>query len=318
MTIKRKIKSFFSSKKVNIFALFLVLALLFSVLTKLSKDYTQTVVFNIETINIPEDKVIVSDSSHVLNITLTTYGFKLVKYYLSKPFVTVDFQNLDQNTTHYFWTEKREFSNIASQFDQNVKIESINPDTIAFRYDVSHIKKVPVILDAEINFSPGYDLLDVYKLTPDSIKVIGPKVLTDSINEIVTKQLKINNINSDILATVQLKLPPNNNELQFSESSVMVSATVERFTEGSINVPVNIINVPNNIKLKFFPKEVSVIFFTSLSNFKSISSSSFIVECDYNTLQPGDTYIIPKIVQQPDKVKNVRLNEKKIEFILIQ
>ena len=318
MAFKRKIISFFSSKKVNVFALFLILALLFSVLTKLSKDYTHTVVFNIEAVNIPEDKIIISDSTHVLNITLTTYGFKLVKYYLSKPSITVDFQTLKQNETHYFWTEKREFSNVVSQFDQNVKIESINPDTISFRYDVNHVKKVPVILDAEINFSPGYDLLDIYKLAPDSIKVIGPKVLTDSVNEIVTKHLRINNINSDISASVQLKLPINNSELQFSESSVIVSATVERFTEGSINVPVNIINVPDNIKLKYYPKEVSVIFFTSLSNFKSISSSSFIVECDYNALQSGDTYIIPKVVQQPDKVKNVRLNEKKIEFILIQ
>jgi len=318
MAFNRKIISFFSSKKVNVFALFLILALLFSVLTKLSKDYTQTVVFNIQGVNIPEDKIIISDSTHKLNITLTTYGFKLVKYYLSKPVITVDFQNLEQNSTHYFWTEKREFSNVVSQFDPNVKIESINPDTIAFRYDVNDIKKIPVILDSEINFSSGFDLIDDYIVIPDSIKVIGPKILTDSITEIVTKQLKIDNINSNISGTVQLKLPTNNSGLQFSESSVVVSAIVERFTEGSINVPVNIINVPDNIKLKYYPKEVSVLYFTSLSNFKSISSSSFIVECDYNALQSGDTYLIPKIAQQPEIVKHVRLNEKKIEFILIQ
>ena len=318
MAFKRKIILFFSSKKVNVFALFLILALLFSVLTKLSKDYTQTVVFNIQGVNIPEDKIILSDSTHKLNITLTTYGFKLVKYYFSKPVITVDFQSLEKNNTHYFWIEKREFQNVVSQFDPNVKIESINPDTIAFRYDVNNIKKIPVILDSEINFSSGFDLIGDYKLIPDSIKVIGPKILTDSITEIVTKQLKMNNINSDVSANVQLKLPINNTELQFSESSIVVSAVVERFTEGSINVPVNIINVPENIKLKYYPKEVSVLYFTSLSNFKSISSSSFIVECDYNALQSGDTYLIPKIVQQPERVKHVRLNEKKIEFILIQ
>ena len=318
MAFKRKIILFFSSKKVNVFALFLILALLFSVLTKLSKDYTQTVVFNIQGVNIPEDKIILSDSTHKLNITLTTYGFKLVKYYFSKPVITVDFQSLEKNNTHYFWIEKREFQNVVSQFDPNVKIESINPDTIAFRYDVNNIKKIPVILDSEINFSSGFDLIGDYKLIPDSIKVIGPKILTDSITEIVTKQLKMNNINSDVSANVQLKLPINNTELQFSESSIVVSAVVERFTEGSINVPVNIINVPENIKLKYYPKEVSVLYFTSLSNFKSISLSSFIVECDYNALQSGDTYLIPKIVQQPERVKHVRLNEKKIEFILIQ
>lgn len=318
MTFRNKIASFFSSKKVNIFVLFLVLALLFSVLTKLSKDYTQTVAFSIESINIPEDKLIINDSSHVLDITLTTYGFKLIKYYLANPSIIVDFQNLENNNTHYFWTEKREFSNVVSQFDPNVKIISINPDTIAFRYDVNHVKKVPVILDSDINFSSGFDLISDYSIIPDSIKVIGPRVLTDSISEIVTKQLIMEDVNSNLLVSVELNLPENTEDLKFSHNQVQISAEVERFTEGSIIVPINIINIPDGIKLKYYPKEISVVYYTSLSNFKSISSSSFIVECDYKALNFNDTYLIPKIVQKPDKVKNVRLNEKRIEFILLQ
>ena len=318
MTFKTKITLFFSSKKVNVFVLFLVLALLFSVLTKLSKDYTQTVVFNIEKVNIPEDKLIVNDSSHLLNITLTTYGFKLIKYYLARPSIVVDFQKLEKNNTHYFWTEKKEFSTVVSQFEPNVKIVSISPDTIAFRYDVNNVKKIPVILDVDITFSVGFDLINDYVIKPDSIKVIGPKVITDSISKIYTKRLKIEDVNTDVLISVELNLPNSSEDLKFSHSQVQISAEVERFTEGTINVPINIINIPDGIKLKYYPKEVSVVYYTSLSNFKTISTSSFIVEVDYNTINAHDTYLIPKIVQQPDKVKNVRLNEKRIEFILLQ
>jgi len=307
----------FRSKKVNTFVLFLLLALLFSVLTKLSKDYTQTIAFNIERINIPEDKLIVSDSSHVLNITLTTYGFKLIKYYFTQPTILIDFENLENNNTHYFWTEKQEFSNVLSQFEPNVIIKSIIPDTIAFRYDVNYVKKVPVIFEYDINFSSGFDVVSDYKIEPDSVKVIGPKILTDSISEIVTKKIIMEDVNANLLISVELKLP-HNSDLNFSQNQVQISAEVERFTEGSINVPINIINVPDDIKLKFYPKEVSVIYYTSLSNFKTISSSSFIVECDYNDLNDVETHLIPKIVQQPETVSNVRLNEKRIEFILIQ
>jgi hypothetical protein len=318
MRFKTKITLFFSSKKVNVFVLFLVLALLFSVLTKLSKDYTQTVVFNIEKVNIPVDKLIVNDSSHLLNITLTTYGFKLIKYYLARPSIVVDFQKLEKNKTHYFWTEKKEFSTIVSQFEPNVKIVSINPDTIAFRYDVNNVKKIPVILDADITFSVGFDVINDYVIKPDSIKVIGPKVLTDSISEIFTKRLKMEDVNADVLISVELNLTNSSEGLKFTHSQVQISAVVERFTEGTINVPINIINIPEGIKLKYYPKEVSVVYYTSLSNFKTISTSSFIVEVDYNSLNAQDTYLIPKIVQQPDKVKNVRMNEKRIEFILLQ
>ena len=318
MAFRNKTASYLKSKKVNVFALFLVLALLFSVLTKLSKDYTQTIAFTIESVNMPEDKIIVKDSSHVIHITLTTYGFRLIKYYLTKPSIEVNFQNLDKNKTHYFWTQKRELPNVVSQFDPDIKIESINPDTIVFRYDINNIKKVPVVLDSEINFSPGFDLTENYKLTPDSVKVIGPKVLIDSIAEVVTKHLKLDDINSNISASVQLKLHKNLQEITYSQNQVIVSADVEKFTEGSINVPVNIINIPENIKIKYYPKSVSVLYYTSLSNFKTISSSSFIIECDYNALNSQSTYLIPKIVQQPERVKNARLNENRIEFILLQ
>ncbi len=318
MTSKNNIASYLKSKKVNVFLLFLVLALLFSVLTKLSEDYTQTIAFNIETINIPEDKVIVRDSSHVIQITLTTYGFRLMKYYMTKPSIKVDFQNLDKNATHYFWAQKREFPNVVSQFDPNIKIEGVNPDTILFRYDVNNIKKVPVVLDADINYSPGFDMIEDYKLAPDSIKVIGPKVLTDSITQVFTKLLKLNDINANIMASVQLQLPEDLEEVKFSQDQVVVTAKVEKFTEGSIVVPVNIINIPDDVKIKFYPKTVSVLYYTSLTNFKTISSSSFIIECDYNELKAQDTYLIPKITQYPERVKNVRLNENRIEFILLQ
>jgi len=319
MTIfKRKTVSYFKSKRVNIFLLFVVLALLFSVLTKLSKNYTQTFSFKINAINVPEDNVVIYDSTNVMQITLSTYGFRHIKYYFVEPTITVDFSNLEKNATHFNWIERRELSNVINQFDANIRIENISPDTIAFRYDVNTVKMVPLVLESEIVFASGFDLIETYNLEPDSIKVIGPKILTDSIAEIKTKALKLENINVDVKSTIGLNLPYKSKDLSFSHEQTQVSGRVERFTEGTIDVPINVINVPDNIKINYYPKVVSVIYYTSLSNFKSISSSSFIVEGDYNSLNSEDTFLVPKIVQQPDLVKSTRLNVKRIEFILMQ
>ena len=216
------------------------------------------------------------------------------------------------------WVEKKEFSNIIKQFDVNIKIESISPEIIAIRYDVNTVKQVPVVLHSEVKFSSGFDLTEAFKLVPDSVKVIGPKVLIDSILEIVTEKLVLENINSDVNSIVQLKLPIQNHDIKFSDKKVQVFGAVEKFTEGTIEVPINVINVPKNVKINYYPKVVPVIYYTSLSNFKTISSSSFIVECDFSSLNVQDTYLIPKVVQQPQLVKNARLNIKRIEFILIE
>lgn len=317
MTVfKRNIIPLFKTKRINIFILFIVLALLFSILTKLSKNYTQTFSFHINAINVPEDIVIIKDTTNVIHITLTAFGFRQIKYYFTNPTIDVDFSALDKNTTHFNWIAKRELSNIIEQFDINEKIENINPDTLFFRYDVNIIKKVPIVLNSDIKFLSGYDLIETFNLEPDSIKVIGPRILIDSILEIPTEKLVLDNINSDVENIIKLKLPNQNQDLKFSHTQIQVSGVVEKFTEGTIDVPINIINVPKNIKIEYYPKVVPVIYYTSLSNFKSISSSSFIVECDYNVLNNKDSYLIPKIVQQPEQVKNARLNIKRVEFII--
>jgi len=316
--LKNKLTLYFKSKRANVFALFIFVSVLFSLLTKLSKDYTHTFLFRVNAINLPEDVVVIKDSTNVMRITLTTYGFKQIKYYFSSPTIDVDFNKLDKTTTHFDWIEKRELSNVIKQFDQNVKIESINPDTLSFRYDVNTVKKIPIVLNSEVKFASGFDLLNSFKLVPDSIKVIGPKVLTDSISEIMTESLNLTDVNSNILSQVNLKLPNKDQDLKYSHQGIEVSGVVEKFTEGSIAVPINVVNVPKGISLKYYPKVVPVIYYTSLSNFKKISSTSFIVECDYNTLNTQDTYLIPKIVQQPDLVKNVRLHVKRIEYIIVE
>jgi len=317
--IKRKIIPYFRTKKANVFTLFILIAIVFSLLTKLSRDYTHTFSFTINAVNVPEEMVVIKDSTNVMQITLTTYGFKHIKYYLSTPTIDVDFNNLDKTSSHYNWIEKKELTNVIKQFDANVKIESINPDTLKFRYDINSVKKVPLVLNSSIKFSSGFDLTESFKILPDSIKVIGPKILTDSISEIQTELLTLNNVNANINSKIKLMLPNQNQDLMsYSHESVEVSAVVEKFTEGTIDVPINVVNVPSSISVKFYPKVVPVIYYTSLSNFNNISSTSFIVECDYNAQNNQSTYLIPKIVQQPGLVKNVRLNVKRVEYIIVE
>lgn len=316
--LQHRFLSFIKSRKLNIFLLFVLLALVFSVLTKLSRDYTQTIRFKILAVNIPEDKVIIKDSMQNLDISLTTYGFKLIRYYLSKPSIKVDIGNLDQTDEFYLWTVNKEFANVIAQFDPKVKIETINPDTLKLRYDTNAVKKVPVVLNSNIEFSPGYDIVNALTLQPDSIKIIGPGILIDTILSVHTKALKLENINTNISTTVDLKLPAND-QLRLSEPRVSIEGQVERFTEGSIEVPVILRNVPNDLKLKIYPKNVEVIFYTNLSQYKSIGPNSFIVECDYQeAIESNSNYLTPRITQQPDQVKTARLNSDRIEFIILK
>lgn len=317
MSTKRSLNSLFKRRKVNVFLLFVLLALIFSILTKLSKDYTKTVSFKIQPVNIPEDKIIVSDSSYVLKVDLRTYGFKLLRYYFTDPVVNVNIENLDKNDTHYIWTERKFSSDIVSQFDPNVVITNINPDTLKLRYDTNAVKTIPIRLDAKVQYNSGYNVVGDYQMTPDSIRLIGPGVLLDTIHEITTFPLVLNNVKTSFSKEIKLNSIPNN-QVRLSDQKITVQATVDKFTEGKVSVPVIVRNVPESINIKIFPKTLDVIFYSSFSEFKDISSRNFIVECDYSAIQQNSTYLTPYIVQKPDQIKSAKLSANKIEFIITE
>ncbi len=309
-------RSIFKRKKLNVFLGFVLLALIFSILTKLSKDYTQSLTLSIQPINIPEDKIIVLDSTHKLDVTITTYGFKFIRYFINPPKVNIDMTNLDRNESFFIWTEKKEFSNIVAQFDPNVKIENIQPDTLKFRYDSNAVKLIPVVLDAKIGFSAGHDMVDDVIIVPDSVRLIGPGILIDSITEVYTKTLTVENVQSDLMQSIALEAFENP-QLRLSETEVTVSAKVDKFTEGSVDVPVIVKNIPEGQAYSIYPKIIKVFYYASLAAFNDITSQGFIVECDYKeSTGSGLNYLVPKLVETPKAVKSARLNINRIEFVL--
>ena len=176
------------SKKINVFILFFLLAFIILVLTKLSKEYTNTIVFNIEPENTPEEVIVLNDSTHKLKVTLTTYGFKWLSYYLKQPDLSLNFnEDLNKTEDYFIWSKSKGFSGINEQFDKNTIIKSITPDTLRFKYDTNAIKYIPVKVNTDITYSPGYDVLKPMKVTPDSVKVIGPKSMLKTLKNVLIK-----------------------------------------------------------------------------------------------------------------------------------
>ena len=211
MSIINKLYNSLRSRKINIFLIFLMLSFSFLILTKLSKNYTQTLTFNINRINVPDEVIIVDDTTNKFDITIKTYGFKFLSYIFYKPKLEVDFTNLNTTSRHYIWSSKNN-PDIINQFDSNVEIISINPDTLFFTYDRNFVKMVPVKLHKAIQFTPGYDILNDIKPIPDSIKVIGPKTILDSIGYVDTETLRLKEVNKTIKTDLKI-LPPNNKQV---------------------------------------------------------------------------------------------------------
>ena len=303
-------------KRLNVFVLFLFLSFLISLLVKLSNNYTQTLNFEFSPTGLKSNEVIISEVPKSINVTISGRGFELLKYYIEKPVIEVDFSQLRKNNTQYVWSESEQLDKIINYFDSKIVVKSINPDTVVFPFDSQFIKKVPVMVIVNPTFAVGFDLIDDFRSSPDSITVTGPESMLKIINSVSTKKIELNEINSAVDFSVELNISPSLSQLNFSHQSVSVVANVGKFTEGMVNVPVTIVNVPEDLIINFFPKEISVVFYSSLEAYANINEADFIVECDFNLLTADNNYLNPVLVKQPLDVKTAQLKITQLEFII--
>jgi len=317
--LKTKVVKSIKNKKLNVFGLFLILTFMFLAMTKLSKKYTDDITLDINYINLPKQTIITLDSLPKCNAVVSAYGFDLLFYHFKKYAIQVDFdKDVYVVDSTYVWVIGKFKHKISAQLGNSAEVISLRHDTIKFPFETLSVKKVPVVLNSKVNFKPGYDILGKFTIQPDSIDVIGSASEISEISKVETEILNLKDVSDSINKVLLLKKPDTLN-VKFSNNNVNVSAKVEKFTEGTLEVPVTIVNKPLDVNINYFPKLVTVSYYVSLNDYKTIKPLDFKVECDFSEIEnTNKAFFVPKVVKSPQLVKNVRLKQNKVEFILMQ
>jgi len=313
----KKIRSVYKTRKFNVFLFFVLFALIYSMLSKITSNYTKTIVFAVKPVDIPSDQVVLDQSIDSIRLELNGYGYNLAKYYIDQPIVEISLNDLDKVKSKYQWTKQRNFSDLQEKFNESVSLISTSVNQIDFIIEQYESKNVPVELQLELNYKSGFDSFQEYKLSKDSITVTGPNSLIDTINVIETQKLVLNQIDSDINSAIWLK-PSENQNVIYSEESIGFQLKVEKFTEESIKVPITIVNIDDNIKINYYPKVVSVLYRVSIKDYKAVNPMDFRVECDLNTINKDNSVLISSITKKPSNVKKSRIENNQIQYVIIE
>ena len=201
----------FNYKTFNNFFLFFLISILFSTIVKLTKVYTKNISYKINLTEIPDDKIIINQSADSLKLTISSFGFDFIKYYLSNQTINISSKDILDNSQSYVITQSNNYSQIDNFINPDFELVSINFDSIFFDYDKLGTKNVPIVLNSSINFSQGFDYFKDFNLLPDSISVIGSEKALNSINLINTKELVLDDIKSSVTQNLELDISNTNN-----------------------------------------------------------------------------------------------------------
>ncbi|WP_456460987.1 CdaR family protein [Lutibacter sp.] len=305
-------------RKVKVFLFILLLTSIIWLLIELSKITNSTAVFKIEYKNIPTGMLLQRKPTSEISIALKAPGFSLLKYKIKKNKVALNLNKVVKANSNYYLLPNQQKAYLNAQLPGETEVISVLKDTIFIELGKNKSKKVPVNLQLDIKFKLGYNLTAPLKIIPDSVTITGPAKYVDSIKELSNTLLELNDVHKNIYKELDLKLPPKNSNVILSTTKVIVKANVDKFTEGSFNIPVTIINKPEGIKINTFPNTIEVIYQAGLSNFNKITKNSFLVVYDYKQYEKDTLtqFLTPIIKQKSEFISSLKINPSQIEFLI--
>ncbi|WP_299580193.1 hypothetical protein [uncultured Sunxiuqinia sp.] len=320
LTQKFQIKN---ERRLVIYLMCVGIASLFWLLNALEKDYSVELSFPVRYTNIPKSKTLVNTPPKNFVLQVRSGGFTILRYKLSVAFSPLVFNVGEIAGEQINGTQKNNYAissryyrkKMSDQISNELNLISIQPDTVYLEFDRILTQKKKVVADVSLAFKKQHYLYDEILVTPDSIEVLGPESILDTLPHVKTNSQHYKDLEHPIQRNVSLQKIKN---LEFNPNRVTIQIPVEEFTEKQLVLPIQIDSLPRKTHVHLFPAEVKVTFLVSLSRFSDIQASDFRASVSYQDIRDNQDYLPVQLDQSkvPVQLKGLTYAPMKIEYLI--
>ena len=312
---------FRNDKRVAAYLVCVAIATVFWFLNALSKTYTEDINVPVSFVNFPNNKTLASKPPEQFDLKIEAHGFTILRYKLSFFFVPLEFnvnemtrnRMTESNKNSFAFPARQFLTELSYQMSNEVKIQSMSPDTLFFRFDQMGQKRIQVKPVLKINFKKQFEISGDIKISPDSVLVHGPQSVLDSLRFIPTETLLLEG--ADHTVNSQSRISPIKG-LYFETPSVKVNIPIEEYTEEQLSVPVVLANQPPDLKVKLFPSKVKISFQVGLSRFSQIHPEDFKLSVSYSDIKEGKLRLKINPELNPAYIYALKINPEELEYLI--
>ena len=322
-SIKKLIRYSFNdllrSKKLNTYILFFTISLAFWFLTMLSKTHETTFRIPLKYINHPEDLMEVTKPESFVNVRVKASGISIFTFHMFNykslilNYNIANTQPID-NGKNIFWIMNSKRKEIVDVLGTSIEIMNVNPSRVVVPFVNKNKKEVPVLLNLDISLKQAFWLSDDVKLVPNSVVLYGSQYLLDSVNNVETNILMLNEVDKDQTHEVDIVIP---NGLRCKSKSVLVEINIEPFIEEVLINQVEIRNLSKGYSMKLFPRDVSVTIRLPKNKYHLLETNFIKLYVDASGITEQHTIQI-RHDNMPSGVKIQRIYPNQLEFLLIK
>ncbi|MFO8086814.1 MAG: YbbR-like domain-containing protein [Bacteroidales bacterium] len=309
--------------RLSVFAICVLIAVFMWLVIKLSGNYFADVHYPIRFVNQTEGYLLTDYSDSVAIVRVNAKGFKLLnaKWFNASKTLELDINNL--NTNPYTRSDNYNFYVLSNKVRGKVEDDLANidavvdiiPDTFFLFMDKKIRKKVPVRPKLNIRYDAQFEPYKSPSLKPDSIWIIGPQHIIESLNAVKTEELELSGVQNDVSASLKLRIPQ---DVEATAEKTQLTIDVEEFTERVIETPI----LPEadhgyQGNINTFPRKATVSFWVALKDYERVDPEQFEVIADLPDpdVQDVDQALL-RITRFPAFVKKLQVSPSYVDFLI--
>ncbi|HON18042.1 MAG TPA: YbbR-like domain-containing protein [Salinivirgaceae bacterium] len=310
-------------RRIYRFLFFLFVSALLWFFNTLSKVYTTELTIPVIYNGIPFDFKPTQPLPTHFTIVVEGNGSTILPYKVGiySPSIELDLSN------HFIWHQPSSDlttqilpqlykKNIEKIFNNTLEIKEISPVSIPVTFSKLASKTIKVRFKGKLEFEPQYWLQEQQvEIIPSEIQVSGPKAVIDTTNAIYTNDTVIKDISKPTTLTVSLN---HKNLYNFSQKYVSITIIPEKFTEKNLNIPIKVVNQPENAKVMLFPDQIQLKFQIGLNQYDKVKPEDFTAIIDFEAIRAKNTSRKAKIelVEYPVWCRNITFTPREVSFVI--
>ncbi|OIP82685.1 MAG: hypothetical protein AUK44_07150 [Porphyromonadaceae bacterium CG2_30_38_12] len=310
-----KLKSFFLTKDVLSFLLFLAFSFAFWLVNTLDKEKETEIAIPLRYVGVPAQIDLTHTSTSWVKVTVKDKGINLFAYSSARiKAMTIDLQRNFNERGKIVLTSDEIHSKLSKYLLPTTSIIEIKPDSVVLSYEKLYAKHVPIQLNGKISTAQQYVLSSAVQLSPNRITIYGPQHLINKLQQVETTYFELTEIDGSRELILPLKPIKN---IRFSSMETKLNVDAEMFTEKEMFFPVQVINYPPNSVVRTFPSHIKLRFNVGLSHFKHVSTRDIDVVLDFNKILKNKAESPTlEIINKSAYISNLRNEVSTVEYVI--
>lgn len=305
------------TRDIFVFLFFVFISAGFWCVQELEDNFTTEVTLPLKLTDVPEGVLITTPLPQSATLTLHGKGVDLLPYILRSRldtlYISYSANTANRPTGRIDITLSQLQQSLKGRLSNNIAIQSISPDSIAYHYNQGLHKRLPVRLNGIIEAAQQYTITG-NTFYPDSVDVYAPLALLDTMQAIYTNPIELTHLNKSTRKRVSLIALPG---LKASPDSVTMHTDVDILTSQSIEIPVTGLNFPADKALRTFPSVVRINYLATREQQRTIDPSQFVVGITYEELlNVSSGKFRPRLTGKPEQVSGALIDPVEVDFLI--